>query len=66
MAMRQKTPTEIVPPIKLTIAEKAFANDRGISPEELQQAHALITLDGRYESSPIRRHIWSRYRDVLS
>jgi hypothetical protein len=64
--MRALSPTEIVPPIKLTVAEKAFARERGVTPDDLQQAHALITLDGRYDSSPIRRHIWSRYHEVLS
>jgi hypothetical protein len=60
--MRALSPTEIVPPIKLTVAEKAFARERGVTPDDLQQAHALITLDGRYDSS----HIWSRYHEVLS
>ena len=65
MAMRQKIPTEIVPPIKLTIAEKAFARERGVTPDDLQEAHARIVINGRHESSPIRRHIWSRYSEVL-
>ena len=64
--MRALTPTEIVPPIKLTVAEKAFAKERGITPDDLQEAHARIVIDGKFESSPIRRHIWSRYSDVFS
>ncbi len=47
MAMRQKIPTEIVPPIKLTVAEKAFAKERGVTSDELQQAHAKIVINGR-------------------
>jgi len=64
--MRKLTPREIVPAIKLSTAEIAYAADRGISPDDLPVAHALITLDGRYESSEIRQHIWARYSDVLS
>ena len=66
MAMRQKAPTEIVPPIKLTVAEKVYARERGITPHALQEAHARIIIDGRFQSSPVRRHIWSRYSDVFS